>query len=636
MCGIVGKLNFDGREPVQPGLIRRMTDAIGHRGPDGKGEYLSGPVGLGHRRLSIIGLENGAQPMSNEDGTVWVVYNGEIYNYPELRRELAGRGHFFSTDTDTEVIVHLYEESGAACVERLMGMFAFALWDERQRALLLARDRVGIKPLYYVETATSLLFASEIKSLLADPAVERRFEARALDRFLTYYYLPGSETLFAGIRKLEPGHTLTVRDGRKADRQYWDLRFDRPQRWSDYEEAVEALQGLLQTTVRNHLLSDVPVGILLSGGVDSTGILRYAAGQSPERIHSFTVGFGGETFDDERPFARLAAERYGTVHHEVTVSKDDFREMLPRYVWHMEEPVCEPPAVSLYFLSRCARESSIKVLLSGEGGDEAFGGYTKYRNLIALEALKSAFGPARPLLQAGMEMAGHAGWKRLSRYAPFVPLPPSRYYYSCTSSPYTFFNRHKAALYTGDFAEILGSRVSDEPTRQLFSKLEGQPLLHQMLHIDTKTWLPDDLLVKADKMTMAVSVELRVPFLDSQVLEFAASLPPRFKVKRWSTKRILKQALRDSVPDAILRRRKAGFPIPFDRWLRTDLKEYVYSTVLHPQSILRDYFRADALSRILNAHQRGEGCSQEVFGLLILDLLHRQFVCRGPLLQPLP
>jgi asparagine synthase (glutamine-hydrolysing) len=630
MCGIVGKLNLDGIEPVHPQLIKRMKDEIAHRGPDGDGDFFSGPIGLGHRRLSIIGLESGAQPMSNEDHSVWVVYNGEIYNFKELRSELEACGHIFKSNTDTEVIVHLYEELGVELVKRLRGMFAFALWDERKQFLLLARDRVGIKPLYYVNTGKALVFGSEIKSLLVDPTVERKIDPRAIDRFLTYYYLPGEETLFEGIRKLDPGHFITVHNGRVTKRQYWDLHFEISPRWTRFEDAVEELKMLLRDTVRDHMISDVPIGVLLSGGVDSTGVLRYAGEQTDKRISTFTVGFSGEEFADERPYARLAAEHYGTLHHEITITAKEFFNFLPQYVWHMEEPVCEPPAIALYYVSRLARESSVKVLLSGEGGDEAFGGYIKYRNLLALEGLKSAFGPARGMLRFMLERMGSIGSEGFQKYARLVDRPMSQYYFSCTATPDTLFNRLKHALYTRDFSESFVER-SDEPTGRLFRQLDGLPLLHQLLYVDTKTWLPDDLLIKADKMTMATSVELRVPLLDHQVLEFSASLPPHFKVQGWSTKRILKAALKDSVPSTILKRKKTGFPVPYDGWLRSELKEFVFETILDKNSALSAYFHNETLLKLLQTHQRGEGGSQEVFSLLMLELWHQQFI-KGQLL----
>ncbi len=622
MCGICGKLNFDRQEQVSEALLGKMMDRMHHRGPDGGGEYRNGPVGLGHRRLSIIDLNTGAQPMSNEDGSVWVVYNGEIYNFPELRAGLQRRGHEFRSTTDTEVIVHLYEELGVESVEHFRGMFAFALWDEPRQLLLLARDRVGIKPLYYTNTGRALVFASEIKSILADPSVERRINPRAIDRFLTYYYLPGNETLLEGISKLEAGHVLTICDGRSEVRQYWDLRFETSPRSVTFDDAVKELQELLRRTVKDHMISDVPVGVLLSGGVDSTGVLRYAAEQADKPLHTFTVGFEGAHFADERPYARLASERYKTVHREISITAEDFCDFLPKYVWHMEEPICEPPAVALYFVSRLARESSVKVLLSGEGGDEAFGGYQNYRNLLLLERLKSALGPASGLLKFGFKALAVAGWDRFRKYAGLIDRPLSQYYFSRTATPETLFNRQKRALYTKEFVDSLCEQTSDTPTRRLFEQVNGRHLLHQMLYVDTKTSLPDDLLVKADKMTMATSVELRVPLLDFQVLEFAASLPSHFKVRGWSLKRILKAALGESVPPEILKRKKAGFPVPYERWLRTDLKEFVFDTILGRGSCLLPYFSRNTLNQILFLHQQGEDCSKEVFSLLVLELLH--------------
>lgn len=629
MCGIIGKLNLDGQQPVHPDLIQRMMDLIAHRGPDGEGMYVSGAVGLGHRRLSIIDLNTGDQPMSNEDGTVWVVYNGEIYNFQELRTDLQSRGHKFKSATDTEVIIHLYEELDAESVVRLRGMFAFALWDERKQSLLLARDRVGIKPLYYTNTGKAFLFASEIKSLLADPSVKRSINYCAIDRFLTYGYLPGNETLFEFIYKLEPGHFLTIRDSQVTVKQYWDLRFEISPRLSIFENAVTELRDLLRRTVKDHMISDVPVGVLLSGGVDSTGVLRYAVEQTDKPIHTFTIGFAGAEFADERPYARLAAQRFGTEHQEITMTAEEFRDFLPKYVWHMEEPIYEPPAVALYFVSRLARESSVKVLLSGEGGDEAFGGYQNYRNLLLLEGLKSAFGPAKGLVRFAFQALGQVGWKRVARYSNLVDLPLSQYYLSRTATPDSAFNRLKSAFYTKDFAGALGGEIY-EPTRRLFEQIDGQSPLNRMLYVDTKTWLPDDLLVKADKMTMATSVELRVPLLDFQVLEFAASLLPRFKVRGWVTKRILKAALGESVPRGVLKRKKTGFPVPIEQWMKTELKQPIHDYLLANDTHVSKYFRKEKLEELIQIQDRGQGFTREVFCLFVLELWHRQFVDLKP------
>lgn len=634
MCGIAGMVSLDGEMPVSAELIRRMTSVMAHRGPDGDGHYVAGPVGLGHRRLSIIDVHTGGQPMCNEDGTVWVTFNGEIYNFVALRTGLKARGHVFRTESDTEVIVHLYEDFGEECVSHLKGMFAFAIWDARNRRLFLARDRVGIKPLYYTKTDTALLFASEIKGLMQDASVARRIDPRAIDRFLTYYYLPGESTLFENIYRLEPGYCLTVSDGRIAKRQYWDLNFKTTTSLRRFDDAVEALQNILSRTVRDHLISDVPVGVLLSGGVDSTGMLRYATEHSAEPVRTFTVGFPGEDFADERPYARLAAAAFGARHEEITITANDFQELLPMYAWHMEEPVCEPPAIALYSVARLARDASVKVLLSGEGGDEAFGGYNKYGYLQALEAMKVLFGPAKGLLRVTMNSLAHLGLSQLRNFTPMLGLPLSQYYFSCSSSPFTPFNRHKTLLYNESMVAALGDQISDDPTRTLFKRVAGLPLLHQMLHVDTKTWLPDDLLIKADKMTMAASVELRVPFLDSDVLEFAASLPAHHKLRGWPPKRVLRAALSDSVPKEILRRKKVGFPVPYDRWLRNELSEFAHETILGQNSGLSEYFSRKSMRCIIETNSRGQGGSQEVFSLMVLELLHQKFVRDWEILAP--
>ena len=621
MCGICGKLNFDRREPVDPDLILRMTDTILHRGPDGGGQFVSGPIGLGHRRLSIIDLNTGAQPMSNEDDSVWVVFNGEIYNFLELRPGLEARGHKFKSATDTEVIIHLYEESGPESVAKLQGMFAFALWDEKKQLLLLARDRVGIKPLYYANTGGSLLFGSEIKALLADAGVRRSINPRSIDRFFTYGYLPGRETLLEGVYKLDPGHYLTARGGLIEDRQYWDLNFKVDPRRANFGEALDELRDLLRRTVKSHMISDVPVGVLLSGGVDSTGILRYAVEQTDKPVHTFTVGFAGEEFADERPFARLAAKRFGAEHHEITMTAEDFLEFLPKYAWHMEEPVFEPPAVALYYVSRLARESGVKVLLSGEGGDEAFGGYPNYRNLLLLERLKALFGPAKGLLRIGLKALSGVGWERVGKYVELVDPTLSEYYLSRTATPDSDLIRLKSSLYTPEFAETLRGEIPDLPTRSLFSRLGDGPLLDKMLYVDTKTWLPDDLLVKADKMTMATSVELRVPLLDFQVLEFAASLPADSKVRGWTTKRILKAALEDSIPREIIGRKKTGFPVPYGKWLSEAGKGPIADMLLSRDATVAGWFARRKIRELVTEPGGGKGRSQAVFCLVVLELL---------------
>jgi asparagine synthase (glutamine-hydrolysing) len=624
VCGICGKLNFDREARISPALIKAMADAIRHRGPDDEGYFVSGPIGLGFRRLSIIDLATGHQPISNEDGSVWIVFNGEIYNYQELREFLLSKGHVFSTQTDTEVIVHLYEELGEACVEKLRGMFGFAIWDERQKLLFLARDRVGIKPLYYCLSRNSIVFGSEIKAILADPDVTPEVIPGMIDRFLTFCYVPGEETLFKNIFKLAPGSCMVVRDGSARIRQYWDLDFST--RDISLGEAEAEVVRLLDESSRLHMISDVPVGFLLSGGVDSTAMLGFARENTNRPLSSFTVGFSDPGVIDERPFANLAARRYGTDHHEMTISSKDFADFLPSYVWHMEEPVFEPPAVALYYVARLAKDY-VKVLISGEGGDEAFGGYQTYRNLVWLERLKSILGRANGTLSGcllGLNRIFRSG--RLAKYAPLLALPLESYYYSRVSNPFQFFNQHSTELYTKDFARCVSKEYSTSVVKKYLDNRSIKGKLNKMLYVDTKTWLPDDLLLKADKMTMANSIELRVPLLDHKVLEFAASLPPNQKVHGFTTKYILKKSLQERVPREILDRKKTGFPVPYNSWLRTDLRDWLCGILLDRQTLARGYFQKTTIEKLLSENLRSGGRPKELFSLAMLELWHRCFL----------
>jgi asparagine synthase (glutamine-hydrolysing) len=625
---------FGSEARVSPSLVKAMADTIHHRGPDDEGYYVSGPIGLGFRRLSIIDLQSGHQPLSNEDGSIWIVFNGEIYNYQELRAFLLSKGHVFKTQSDTEVIVHLYEELGPQCLEKLRGMFAFAIWDENAKSLFLARDRVGIKPLYYCLTNKSLVFASEIKAILADPSIEREIAPEMIDRFLTFLYVPGEETLLKGIRKLPPGHYLLVKDGRPTLRQYWDLQFGQPSRNISFKDAESELLGLLAETVQQHMIADVPVGVLLSGGVDSTGVLSFAVERTQKEISSFTVGFAGGQVADERPYARLAAETFGTRHHEMTISPEDFASFMPQYVWHMEEPVCEPPAIAMYYVSKLARKY-VTVLLSGEGGDEAFAGYSNYRNLVWLERVKRGLGPMNGAIAQGLSIANRLfHLPRAARYAPLMNHRFPDYYNGRTSNPYRYTGNGLGALYSASYGQGIDREHSLEPVRRLQEHVRGQNTLDAMLYIDTKTWLPDDLLIKADKMTMANSVELRVPLLDHRLLEFAASLPSSFKLKGFSTKYILKKTISQRIPQAIHDRKKTGFPVPYESWLRNDLKGFVWDVLTDRETINRGFFSKDAIERLLLANSNGANYSKEIFSLLSLELWQRAFLEREQVAVP--
>jgi asparagine synthase (glutamine-hydrolysing) len=643
MCGIAGKLVFDSSARIERSHIEAMLRPIAHRGPDGQGIHLDRNLGLGHRRLSIIDLSTGDQPMSNEDDSIWLVFNGEIYNFQELRQQLLAKGHVFKSSSDTEVIIHLYEEFGPDCVSRLRGMFAFALWDSKRQSLFIARDRVGIKPLYYFHNANTFYFASELKAIIADSAVPRDINPLAIRKFLSFNYVPGEETLLKDVLKLLPGHWLVVEQGRVTIRQYWDLRFT-TERWSmPYEKAVEELHALLAATVRDHMIADVPVGVLLSGGVDSSAVLSFAVNGTDKKVKTFTVGFDGDQVIDERPYARMAAERFHTEHYETTITAQNFWDFLPSYIWHMEEPVCEPPAVALFYVTKLARQH-VKVLLSGEGGDEAFGGYPNYPNMLRAQRFGTALGPFARLVGAGAGLAGDLlNDPRLNRYGAALGRPLADHYFSRTSSPAAPFNRFPERFLTPDFlAETTGSAAA--PAFSQLSTLNSQPLtaaayishlaatvrdqglLNQMLYIDTKTWLADDLLIKADKITMANSLELRVPLLDHRVLEFAASLPPDFKVRGKETKRILKSAFAKVLPSDVINRKKAGFPVPYESWLRSEFREQLRDLLLSSRAHARGVFQPRELRRLLQANSRSPDYSKQIFCLLTLELWQREFL----------
>lgn len=630
MCGIVGTLLFAGENRVPRAQIEAMLGPIAHRGPDGQGIYLNGEMGLGHCRLSIIDLSTGDQPMANEDETVWIVFNGEIYNFQPLREQLLARGHVFRSHTDTEVIIHLYEEYGPECLRHLQGMFAFALWDTKRRRLFVARDRVGIKPLYYCQTPDALYFASELKAIIADPLVSREISAPALRQFFSFYYLPGEETLFKSIRKLLPGHYLVAEHGCVSIHRYWDLRFTTERSGRSFDETVEELYGLLGSTVRDHMIADVPVGVLLSGGVDSSAVLSFAVKNTATKVKSFTVGFDGDRVVDERPYARMASERFGTEHYELSITAEDFWNFLPNYVWHMEEPVCEPPAVALYHVSKLARDY-VKVLLSGEGGDEAFAGYPNYPNMLRLDHIQRALGPlARPTGAAVAWAAGLFDLERVQRYSAALGRPLADYYFSRSSSPSAYFNRCAGRLFTPEFLKATASVSAASSMTKLLRPAKDCILLDQMLYADTKTWLPDDLLVKADKMTMANSLELRVPLLDHKVLEFAASLPTEYKVWGGETKRALKAAFARVLPARVLTRKKAGFPVPYHVWLRGPLATRVRDVLLSERAASRGCFQRAQVESLLEIHERTGAYPKEVFSLLVTELWHRRFLDSAP------
>jgi asparagine synthase (glutamine-hydrolysing) len=469
-----------------------------------------------------------------------------------------------------------------------------------------------------------LIFGSEIKAILADPEVKREIAPEMIDRFLTFYYVPGEETLFRNIRKLAPGSSMVIKRGRAQIKQYWDLRFS-PTKLS-LEEAEEQFLNLLEESVALHMISDVPVGFLLSGGVDSTAMLGFAVGKTTYPLSSFTLGFSSPGLADERPYARLAAKRYKSEHHEMTITSKQFADFLPKFAWHMEEPVCEPQAVALYYVSKMAKDY-VKVLISGEGGDEAFAGYQTYRGVLWLERLKGILGPFSGMASSALGLMNRGlGLRRLSKYGPLLNLPFENYYFSRTSSPFSYFNIHAGELYSNGFGDALNKDFSTAAVKKYLTNGNAVGIVNRMLYVDTKTSLPDDLLLKADKMTMANSIELRVPLLDHKLLEFAASLPENLKVRGLTTKYIVKTALRDRLPKGILQRKKAGFPVPYEMWLRTELKGWLSDVLLDSRTMSRGYFKRSGVEDLLLIDSTQGGHSKELLSLAALELWHREFL----------
>jgi asparagine synthase (glutamine-hydrolysing) len=627
MCGIAGRVNQSA--PVDRAEIFRMTELIAHRGPDDHGYHLRTRVGLGHRRLSIIDLAGGRQPLANEDETVWIVFNGEIYNHVDLRRELIARGHRFRTHSDTEAIVHAYEEWGPDCAKQLRGMFAFAIWDERAQKLTIVRDRLGIKPVYYAHLGGDLVFGSEVKSLLAARGVDASIDDDALAAYLALRYVPAPLTLFRGVKKLPPASVLTWQAGLVSIRRYWDLtevatRDDTP---PTEAEAAADLRARIDHVTKLRLMAEVPVGAFLSGGLDSTMITAamLVAEDARGALKTFSVGYAEDDAqsEDELHYARLAAAALGTEHREVRVGMREAADALPKIVWHLDEPVADPACVPLYFLSRRAREE-VTVVLSGEGADEALGGYYIYRKLARLEALRQRLGAGGPALSFVSELVALVPHDKLRRAARLVGRPLEDAYRGVSRAfdDDLVVHLHNKMLraHNKQAAEVVQALLGPcwEATR-------GMTALRRMLYLDSRVWLPDDLLVKADKMTMAHALELRVPFLDHHLMEHAWSLPDHLKIAGGVGKALLRKAARGRVPQAILDRPKLGFATPTAAWLRGGLRELAHDALTDTRSLARERFDLGFVRKLLARHQAGADMSAELWPLLVLELWHRNF-----------
>ena len=629
MCGITGMVypqEQDAPATQKSGkpdgsLLRHMNTRLTHRGPDDEGYYLQGQVGLAMRRLKIIDLEGGHQPMTNETGEVWTVFNGEIYNFQELRHGLESQGHRFKTKTDTEVIVHLYEEQGEEFVHALRGMFAIALWDTRERKLLLYRDRLGIKPLHYALKNGVLIFGSEIKALLEHPEIRREISQTALHDYLSFLYIPAPLTIYQDIWKLPPGHSLRWQEGRIEIRRYWDLEFQ-PEEGIPEAKWVDRLRGTLEESVRLHRISDVPLGAFLSGGMDSSTVVALLSRLGGGKVQSFSMGFGDARYN-ELPYAREVSRFLGTDHHEQTVEPDAM-ELLPEIIEGFDEPFADSSAIPTYLVSKFAR-SKVTVALSGDGGDELFAGYLWTSKELWLERYR---GFPRVIRRALESVLVEKNYEPLREKGLHEKL--KRFLYDARLSPLESFSRRARCfqpwmlekLYQPYFRESLSARfvLADHEIR-----VRSRPVMDRLLYLDSTVYLPDDLLTKVDRMSMAHSLEVRVPLLDHKVVELAARMPFSLKLKNRTTKYILKKTMRGLLPPSILKQRKQGFSIPIHRWFQKELYGMAEKLLLKEPRMIQRYFRPEGVRQILEDHRAGRQIyGAQIYTLVVLEMWGRR------------
>jgi asparagine synthase (glutamine-hydrolysing) len=632
MCGIAGILEFGRDTQASVNTLREMCRVMAHRGPDDEGFYADGPAGIGMRRLSIVDLATGHQPISNEDGSLWIVFNGEIYNHQALREQLIARGHTYRTHSDTETIIHLFEQYGADCVQHLRGMFAFAIWNRNSKTLFIARDRLGIKPLYYKLTPERLLFGSEIKVLLAYGGIRPEFNRSALPEYLAFGYLSGEETFYSGITKLPPGHTMTIGpSGQPEIRQYWDLDASKPHESRDENYYVRSYRELLEGAVQSHLMSDVPLGVFLSGGVDSSAVAALMTKLRREPVETFSVGYTEQAYS-ELPFAHMVAAHIKSKHHEVSVSEQDFFGALPHLIWHEDEPIVWPSSISLYFVAKLARER-VTVVLTGEGADETLAGYTRYAFTIKNAAMDRAY---RSVMPEGLRRAlrhtvatssllGATLRRKLEH--TFVGKDgeswDSFYFDNFFSA---FSGAEQEGLLTREFAQQFAPSTAYNNVLAYWeqsAKQAGGNILQRLLYTDIKTYLVE-LLMKQDNMSMAASIESRVPFLDHVLVEFATRIPREVQISGLAGKRILKKAVEDLLPHEILHRPKLGFPTPWSGWLAGPRLETIRNMLLEPRSLQRGFFRREAIEKLFAEHRAKHRDNYDrIWRLLNLELWHR-------------
>jgi len=615
MCGICGKILFDSSHSIDSNELSLMMDSLVHRGPDDGGKYVKGNIGLGFRRLSIIDMDTGNQPISNEDETIWIVFNGEIYNHIELRQSLIKKGHDFKTKSDTEVIVHLYEEYGSELVNHLRGMFAFVIWDEIKRKLFCARDRFGIKPFFFYHDKNMFVFGSEIRAIKNAKGVDKKIDILALDSYFAYGYTMGSRTIFENIKKLEPGHTLSIdlaNDSRPIIERYWRVNFE-----FDYdksqEEWQEELEFTLSESVRIRLMSEVPLGAFLSGGIDSSSVVALMSENTTSRVKTFSMGFR-ETEFNELHFAREVAEKYNTEHHEKIIEPESI-DLLSDIVNIYDEPFADSSAIPTFLVSKFAKEF-VTVALSGDGGDELFAGYTRYQNVKNLMKFKTSSKKLHRLLWSKVGnimpegMLGEGFAFRLSKPSNQIPAYISLY----------FNENQRENLYKRDIYDVLRKDMAEKHKLSLIQKSNTSDIVTSLQELDIQTYLVDDILTKVDRASMSNSLEVRVPFLDHKLAELSFRMPVDMKLHKKSSKHILKETMRKYLPRTTLEHRKQGFGVPLDSWFKSDLKDYATSRLLSSNSKLYDYVELEYVRKVMDNHFLGmRDFSAKIWSLLFLD-----------------
>ena len=626
MCGIAGKYNIRNNESVSPDLIEKMCSSMAYRGPDDAGVYVDGPVGLGHRRLSIIDLSPlGHQPMGTSDGSLWITFNGEIYNFLELRKNLIEKGYTFKSNSDTEVLLYLYREYGEQCLRHLRGMFAFAIWDKKGQTLFLARDRIGKKPLFYYFDGKTLLFASEIKAILEDSIVKREINFEAFNDYFKYLYVPDPKTIYNNIHKLKPGHYMTCSSEGIAVKEYWDVSFSSVSDRS-LDETCETLLDVLDESVRLRMISDVPLGAFLSGGIDSSGVVALMAHNNDKPITTCSIGFDSKTFD-EIAFARTVAEKFKTDHHEFTV-KENAEAVINDLAYYFDEPFADSSAVPTYYVSKLARQK-VTVALSGDGGDENFAGYEKYflddvENRIRSKVpglIRRRIAPILGGLLSGMDQTL---FKRAATLCHTLAHEPDYGFYLTNTE---FDDRIWQRSVRDEIKKKINGYDPYSVTRHYYHKADTESHLSRILYVDLKTYLPGDILVKVDRMSMANSLEVRAPILDHNIIELAAAIRPDLKYNRGDKKYVLKQSFKKILPPEIMYRKKMGFSVPLANWMRGELRELAESALFDKNAGLSHFFKMPVVREIWDRHQSGKmNHAAILWALLMFELWFRRFM----------